>query len=79
MQNDGEWYWSLTKHCVVKAGEARNDDVLGPYPTRDEAEGALDRVKARNDALAAQEEAELTDEEREKRADRERFGGPFGF
>lgn len=46
-----EWYWSLSEGKAVPAGErGPSDDVLGPYPSREEAERWQERVAARNEA-----------------------------
>ncbi|MEL4359055.1 MULTISPECIES: hypothetical protein [unclassified Luteococcus] len=44
-----QWYWSLTEHRVVGEGEAKAEDRLGPYATKEEAANALTHVQERND------------------------------
>lgn len=45
-----EWYWDLRRNRAVPAHErGPGEDVLGPYPTRFEAEHWRDRVEQRND------------------------------
>jgi len=45
---DTEWYWCLKHHAVEPYEGCRAEERLGPYATRDEAEGALDLVQRRN-------------------------------
>ena len=48
---DGDWWFDLETRQVVqdsRAGKAA--DRLGPYPTREDAERALDKVQQRNEA-----------------------------
>ncbi|WP_420175815.1 hypothetical protein [Luteococcus sp. OSA5] len=49
MPEQEQWYWSLKEHRVVGEGEAKAEDRLGPYPTREEAAKALDHVQERNE------------------------------
>jgi hypothetical protein len=46
-----EYFWCV-KHNRVETDEDRcpGENLLGPYPTRAAAEGALAKVKERNDA-----------------------------
>jgi hypothetical protein len=44
-----QWYYCLKHHAVEGAVGCRAKDRLGPYPTREEAEHALEKVKERND------------------------------
>lgn len=44
-----EFWFCLTHHEVEGVHGCRNQDRLGPYPTADAAEHALDRVVERND------------------------------
>lgn len=47
----GGWYWDLERRRAVPAAErGRADHLLGPYPTKGEAENWHDRVEARNRA-----------------------------
>ena len=46
---DGQWYWCLAHHRPEPYNECRNEVRLGPYASRDEAMGALDKVQARNE------------------------------
>ncbi len=54
---DGQW-WYCVKHKTVESDEVacKAVDRLGPYSSRQEAEGALDRVAQRNAAWEAEED-----------------------
>ena len=54
--NDGEWWFNLRTQQVEEGQGDPNSERLGPYPTRDEAQGALERMRARNSALDAEDE-----------------------
>jgi hypothetical protein len=44
-----EWYWDLEREMAVEAAErGKADHLLGPYPSRYEAEHWKDKVEARN-------------------------------
>jgi hypothetical protein len=59
MSGEGEQFYYCVKHHTVEgAVGCRARDRLGPYPTREEAEHALEKVKERNDAWQAQNPAE---------------------
>jgi len=45
-----EWYFCLDHRTVEPADGCRAAVRLGPYPTREEAEQALETVERRNDA-----------------------------
>ena len=46
-----QWYWDLKKGQAVPASErGPADEVLGPYPSKDEAEHWRDRLEERNEA-----------------------------
>ena len=46
-----QWYWDLKKGKAVPASErGPADEVLGPYPSKDEAEHWRDRLEERNQA-----------------------------
>lgn len=50
MAAENEYYFCL-KHMAVEPWDGcRSDNRLGPYATRQEAEAALARVEARNEA-----------------------------
>ncbi|MEL4504235.1 hypothetical protein AAEX63_03625 [Luteococcus sp. H138] len=66
-----QWYWSLKEHRVVREGEAKVEDRLGPYATQEEAAQALKHVEERNETWETdprfndpEEEEEKDDEER---------------
>ena len=51
-------YWWCTDHNTVeKDGQCRAEVRLGPYPTADAAEHALQSVQERNEKLDAEDEA----------------------
>ena len=51
MNNDQEYWFCLTHRAVEPRGEfCSANDRLGPYPTRTDAERALEKVKERNAA-----------------------------
>ena len=52
MSNEStEWYWDLARGVAVPAGDrGPSDDMLGPYPTRAEAENWKAKVDERNEA-----------------------------
>lgn len=47
---DQEWYFCLDHHDVEPREGCRAAVRLGPYPTRAEAEKALETVESRNEA-----------------------------
>jgi hypothetical protein len=50
MSSDTEWYWDLHLDKAVPASErGAGDHVLGPYPSRYDAENWKARVQQRND------------------------------
>jgi len=51
-------YWWCTDHNAVEGDERCRAEVrLGPYPTRDAAERALQSVQERNEKIDAEDEA----------------------
>jgi hypothetical protein len=47
--NSEQWWYCLKHHRVEGADTAcAGKDLLGPYPTREEAAHALERVQERN-------------------------------
>lgn len=51
-------YWWCTDHNAVETDEGCRAEVrLGPYPTRAEAERALQSVQERNEQLDAEDKA----------------------
>ena len=50
MHTDSEWYWDLNRKIAVPASERGGaDHVLGPYPTRHEAENWKSIAEERNE------------------------------
>jgi hypothetical protein len=50
MNDQKRWWYSLTRHTVEDDdGPTPGKDRLGPYPTREEAEHALETVQRRNE------------------------------
>ena len=48
---DGDWWFDLRTKSVVQDNKAgKVTDRLGPYPSREEAERALEKVDERNAA-----------------------------
>jgi len=47
---EGQWYWCLVHHRVEPYDGCPADDRLGPYASREDAAGALDRAQERNEA-----------------------------
>jgi len=53
-----EWYWDLKQRKAVPASErGASDDVLGPYPSRFEAENWKAKVEERNEEWAGADDA----------------------
>lgn len=50
MAAENEYYFCIKHHAVEPWDGCRSDNRLGPYATRGEAEQALEKVAARNDA-----------------------------
>ena len=52
-----EQWWFCTRHNTVEGPDTDcpGKDLLGPYPTREEAALALEKVKERNEEWDAQE------------------------
>lgn len=50
MSTDTEWYWDLHRNVAVPASErGSGEHVLGPYPTRHDAENWKAKVDERNE------------------------------
>jgi hypothetical protein len=47
---EGQWYWCLIHSRVEPEDGCANIDRLGPYKTREEAAGAIDRARERTAA-----------------------------
>lgn len=55
---DNGWYWDLERNVAVPASERGHaDHMLGPYPTKGEAENWRNTVDARNESWDADDEA----------------------
>ena len=55
MDNEKRWWYSLKTHAVEDDdGPTPGKDRLGPYPTREAAEHALETVQRRNEEWDAQ-------------------------
>ena len=50
MAAENEYYYCIKHHAVEPWDGCNSTDRLGPYPTRAEAQAALERVAARNEA-----------------------------
>jgi hypothetical protein len=50
MTNNSEQWWYCLRHNTVEDANTScpGKDLLGPYPTREEAARALEKVKERN-------------------------------
>ncbi|SEC60763.1 hypothetical protein SAMN05428945_3364 [Streptomyces sp. 2224.1] len=44
----GEWFYCLEHRTVEEGPQCRAADRLGPYPTREEAEHAMETARERN-------------------------------
>lgn len=51
----GEWFYCLKHKKVEEGPECPAKNRFGPYPTRAEAEHAMEKVAERNDAWDAQD------------------------
>ena len=58
MSTDTEWYWDLNRKIAVPASErGAGDHVLGPYPSRLDAENWKAKVEERNEGWEHDDEA----------------------
>jgi hypothetical protein len=58
MTADAEWYWDLNRKMAVPASErGPGDQVLGPYPSRFDAENWKAKVEERNEGWEHDDEA----------------------
>jgi len=57
-KSDGKQYWFNTQTGTVEEGAQRSSwtHLMGPYPTREEAQQALERARDRSDAWDAEDE-----------------------
>ncbi|BCW58388.1 hypothetical protein J2790_004288 [Paenarthrobacter nicotinovorans] len=51
-----EYWYNVKTHQIEEDAMSDWSQLIGPYKTREEAEHALEKVKARNDAWDAQDE-----------------------
>jgi hypothetical protein len=49
MDEDNSWWFCLKHRAVEHGGGCPDKDRLGPYPTREAAERALETVRERNE------------------------------
>ena len=54
--SDEQWYFDIASGEAVQGKVAGWENRMGPYATRGEAEAALAKAKARNEAWDAQDE-----------------------
>lgn len=52
-----EFWWCLTHARVEEGNGCPNMERMGPYPTREQAESAIARAKARTEAEDAKDKA----------------------
>jgi hypothetical protein len=55
MDSEQRWWFCLKHHTVEPEQGCRAEDRLGPYPTREAAEHALETVQRRNEEWDAQD------------------------
>jgi hypothetical protein len=55
MSSNQDWYFCLLHNTVEPEDGCAGKDRLGPYPTREEAAHALEKVQERNKEWDAQE------------------------
>jgi hypothetical protein len=53
---DQQWWFNLSTQSVEQGAGSGNHDRMGPYATREEAAGALERARSRNEAFDADED-----------------------
>ena len=51
-----EYWYNVKTHEIEEDAMSDWSQLIGPYKTREEAEHALEKVKARNDAWDAQDD-----------------------
>ncbi|WP_309080005.1 SPOR domain-containing protein [Zhihengliuella sp.] len=52
----GDYWFNVETHEVESGAQSDWTKLLGPYPTRAEAEQALEKVRRRNEAWDAEDE-----------------------
>ncbi|MDY6055546.1 SPOR domain-containing protein [Micrococcus sp.] len=56
MSDTTEYWFNVRTHEVEVGAQSDWKELLGPYATRQEAQAALERVRANNEAADAQDE-----------------------
>lgn len=56
LEGENLWWFNLRTQAVEHGPGDPNSERMGPYATRAEAESALDRAKARNEAWDADDD-----------------------
>lgn len=51
-----QWFYNVITKQVEREGEGKRTDQLGPYPTREAAERAVDAVHEREEQLTREDE-----------------------
>ena len=51
-----QWWFNLRTSQVEQGDGDPNSQRLGPYDSQEQAQGALDRIRARNEDLAVDED-----------------------
>lgn len=57
-KNMAQYWYNVETHAVEKDAQSGWQSLIGPYETREQAEAALDQVRARNVAADAYDEAD---------------------
>lgn len=52
-ETQNQWWFNLSTQEVEQGPGSGNHDRMGPYATRDEAAGAIERARARTEAFDA--------------------------
>jgi hypothetical protein len=55
MDGEQRWWYCLKHHTVEPEQGCKAEDRLGPYPTREAAEHALETVRRRNEEWDAED------------------------
>lgn len=56
MSDDDQWYYDTASGSVSQGKQKGFQNRMGPYPTRDAAEHAIETARARNAAADAQDD-----------------------
>lgn len=57
-QGEGQYWFNIVTHQVEKGPQSDWTKLLGPYATAAEAETAMEKVRARNEAFDEEDEDE---------------------